>query len=411
MKKTKKIVVAILGVILCVMLMCTPSFSWFTRESQTGGYFKWSNNGSNTALNYNSSNGENISMKTYSSLDGNTYGDAEVTSFSENDGVSAGECKYYRTDILNSGTTAQSVSLYLSNLKTSNTGDFYLGLNGPLKTYKNYSNSDSGENKVKSDINKKNIYVGFVTSQTPEITDFKVHYWTRTYLNSDKTKWNDSDSGDATVGSTKYGSNKSYTISKDNASYNNYNANYNMYVATIPYGANSVILRNGDNYYDMGDNTEVDKYNTILWFHYDSAYHTNKAISDTSAGINTFYSEAAVQVGKTLDIHADCQGKSIQYESSNENVVTVDQNGVITGVSAGTAVVKVKSYGIYTDCIEAECVVTVGAQSNETPIITNLNIPAKSGDKESVVSVYWYIKNDTESDILTYTIEDLFLSL
>lgn len=398
MKKSKIIALAVLSVILCLMLICYPSFSWFTRGTQTGGYFKWSNNDSETVLSYNTSNGENITMATYSSSDGKTYGENKATSFSESSGISAGGRKYYRTDITNSGNTDQSVSLYLANLKTGSSGSFYLGVNSPLRTYKNYSYNEIGSNKIKSEINKKNVYVGIVTSQSPNPTDFAVHYWSQNVSNS---------SGDAQVGATKYASSKSYTVNR----YNNYTANYNMYVATIPYSANGIVLQKSGKYYDGGDNTDVDYQNTILWYHYDNDYHTDNAVSDTSAGINTFYSDATVMEGEQLDIKADCRGASVQYESSNNNVVTVDSNGIITGVSAGTATVTVKAYGIYGDCLTAECVVTVGNQSNEVPIITNLSIPAKSGEKDSVVSVYWYIKNDSESGALTYTVDDLYISL
>lgn len=400
MKKSKIIALAVLSVILCLMLICYPSFSWFTRGTQTGGYFKWSNNSSETALSYNTSNGDNIKMATYSSPDGKTYGDNVATSFSENSGISAGARKYYRTDITNSGNTDQSVSLYLANLKTGSSGSFYLGVNSPLRTYKNYSYNEIGSNKIKSEINKKSVYVGIVTSQSPNPTDFAVHYWT-------KTNEGTYNIGDAWVGSKKYADSKEYTVNR----FNNYKANYNMYVATIPYSANGIVLQKSGEYFDGGDNTDVDYKNTILWYHYDNAYHTDNAVSDTSAGINTFYSDATVMVGEKLDIKADCRGKSIQYESSNNKVVTVDSDGIITGVSAGTATITVKAYGIYGDCLTAECVVTVGSQSNEVPVITNLSIPAKSGEKDSVVSVYWYIKNDSESGNLTYTVDDLYISL
>ena len=127
MKKSKVLALTVLSVILCLMIMCTSSFSWFTRGTQTGGYFSWTNDDSNTALSYNTSNGSGISMVTYSSPDGNTYGDKEVTALSNSNGLAAGDRKYYRTDITNSGSTDQSVSLYLSNLETSGNGKFYLG--------------------------------------------------------------------------------------------------------------------------------------------------------------------------------------------------------------------------------------------------------------------------------------------
>lgn len=399
MKKSKVFALTILSVILCLMIMCTSSFSWFTRGTQTGGYFSWSNNGSSTALSYNSTNGEGISMATYPSPDGKTYGDDQTEDFGKSVTLSAGERNYYRTDISNSSSADQSVSLYLANLQTSNTGDFYLGVNDPLKTYKNYSNNEAGANKVKSTINRKNVYVGIVESQSPNISDFKVHYWTQNVGNK----------GDETVNSTQYGGSvKNYTTT---GKFNNYNANYKMYIATIPYSADAMVLQKSGTYFDGGDNTDIKTNNTILWFHYDSGFHTYNAYSGTAAGINTFYSDATVKVGQTLSIQADCMGESIQYESSNNDIVTVDNNGTIKGISPGTAKVTVKSYGIYTDCITAECTVTVGSPNNEIPVVTNIKVPAKSGDKDSVVSVYWYIKNDSDGESLTYKVDDIYISL
>lgn len=400
MKKSKVLALTVLSVILCLMIMCTSSFSWFTRGTQTGGYFSWTNDDSNTALSYNTSNGSGISMATYSSPDGNTYGDTEVTALSNSNGLAAGDRKYYRTDITNSSSADQSVSLYLSNLETSGNGNFYLGVNDPLKTYKNYSNAGAVTNAVSSTVNKRNIYVGFNENQTYTYSDYRLYYETK----SGKT-------GEAVVGSSKIGYGE-YTASQ----YANYKANYNMSYATVPYDTKTVKLKYKDGYDGYGGAYTIsDTDNTVILFEYDKSYHSALVQSGFPAALNTFYSSVTIGVGDTLDIHADCKGTTVEY-SSDSSAVSVTRNGVITGVSKGTATITVTVKGAYNnqdknnEIITSQCVVTVDESTSDIPIVTNLKIPAK-GDKDTVVSVYWYIKNDSDNGNLTYTIDDLYLSL
>ena len=98
-------------------------------------------------------------------------------------------------------------------------------------------------------------------------------------------------------------------------------------------------------------------------------------------------------------------------------VATVNSTtGVVNGVKAGTATITATSTGVYGDTITAECTVTVLAkESNEktdVPIITNLKVNGISDVGEPATeSIYWYIKNDSSSGPLTYTIEDVYLTL
>lgn len=395
MKRSKKIIVAILGVILCVMLMCTPSFSWFTRESQTGGYFKWSNNGSADTLSYNTSNGKNITMKTYSSADGNTYGDTEVTSFSESSGVSAGGRKYYRTDISNSGATAQSVSLYLSNLKTSNTGDFYLGVNGPLKTYKNYSNAENSGTLSQTNLMRVYLQPNSVwTGGNNYYVFYKVGEKTTNIEMTYAKK-------DSIGGNTYYAD---IPVTTESYFFSDYNGDGGGgSYPTVTYETNTDGLSQYKSYvYKLNGSTDGTKKKTDKY-------------EVTGANIINYYSFVKLKENSSFSIgltkKEDYTGKSIEYSSSNDNVCTVDSNGNLTAKSNGTAIITITVKGDYDDVHTVSCVVNVGAENTETPIITNLNIPAKSGDKDSVVSVYWYIKNDTESGTLTYTIDNLYLSL
>lgn len=393
MKKLKIIVVSVLAVILCVMCVTTSTFSWFTRpQSQKG-------NGFGLDFNYDISTGTDVTMKTYASTDGgSTYNEAqEITSFSNSSGIGTGDRVWYRTDITNNGASPQSVSLYLSKLTLPENaqGKFYLGVNNPLKTYKCYnSNNASAKQKVESVINKKNVYVGFNNNQTYTPTNYQVHWWSS---NSDYN-------GDSSV--------NAYFSPNITGDYDN--QTYNMSFATIPWNANAVKLRQGDTWYG-GNNTDIATNNTIcLYQSGTNSYSTIYKGSGVAAGIEKFYSSARVTAGDKINLAASGKG-TITYESSNPSVATVDSSGVVTGVNSGTAKITVTSTGAYGDTITATCNLSVTAEESnvktDVPIVTNVKVNGRSDVGEATTeSIYWYIKNDG-SGALTYTIEDVYLTL
>ena len=96
----------------------------------------------------------------------------------------------------------------------------------------------------------------------------------------------------------------------------------------------------------------------------------------------------------------------------------------MTAKKAGTTTITVTSSGTINasfdngatiDTQSATCELTVFtpevADLSYIPIVTNLKI-APAGDSGSTTeSVYWYIKNDSGSGALEYTIGDLLLTL
>lgn len=391
MKKLKIIVVSLLAVMLCVMCVTTSTFSWFTRpQSSQGDHL-------GLDFNYDISTGTGITMRTYASIDdGKTYVETagnEITDFSNSGGLEAGKRVCYRTDIINTGKAPQSVSLYLTKLQFAEgtSGSFYLGVNGPLKTYKNYY----GDSSLTSDrqavtINQKNVYVGFDNANTYTPTDYQIHWW-----DNSKSTYNGNSEVQPYFSPEKTGNWNSKT--------------YKMSYATIPWDANAVKLRNGNSWYG-NDNTDIVTYNTVA-FDGNSTYVT----SGKSAGINTFYSTATLKVGDSIDLAAEAQG-TVTYTSSNKSVATVDRNGTVSGVSAGTAVITVTATGTYGDVMTASCSVTVssvdGNAKKDVPIVTNVKVDGQYADGEpGVESIYWYIKNDSSSGPLKYTIEELYLTL
>ncbi len=394
MKKSKILIIAVLAVVLCFVCITTQTFSWFTlpRENK-GDSLQWSE------IAYNASTNTGITMATYESTDdGKTFGETAVTSLTNSStGIAAGKRKYYRTDITNSSTSAQSVSLYLSSLgiTTGSSGNFYLGVNSPLRTYKEFGTTSS--QKVVSQINKKNVYVGFNTNQTYTPTSYQVHWW-----DNNNTSYN----GDATV-SSYLGKTGSYL-----------NSNYNMAYATIPWDANAIKLRSGDTWYGDSDNTNIDSENTICVYYWDNATKVDYEMSDFAAGLDTYYSSASVAAGNTIDLGVSTSTSrytSIKFTSSNTSVATVNSTtGLVTGVAAGTSNITVTVYGDYGDLISATCKLTVtagGTTYSDVPIVTNLRIGPRSSESNTTESVYWYIKNDAETGTLKYTISDMYVTL
>lgn len=403
MKKTKIIIVSVLAVILCVMCVTTSTFSWFTRpQTMKGDSLGWK-------INYDTSVGSGVTMKTYASIDGgSTYNEAQkITSFSNSSGIAAGGRVWYRTDITNNGASPQSVSLYLSKLTLPENaqGSFNLGVNSPLKTYKSYGSSaaSSGE-KVASTINEQNVYVALHNSEidklTAKLTNGYVHAWSSSGGDSDCNWSNVVDTGK--TGSWDVG----YWSSAQT---------FRIYAAKVKYTSTNFMLYTNDGWQESAK-PSIASQNTIGYFEYGGTYYVGALTSGQAAGLNTFYSSASVTAGDTIALAAAGKG-TITYKSSNTSVATVNSTtGVVNGVKAGTATITATSTGVYGDTITAECTVTVLAkESNEktdVPIITNLKVNGISDVGEPTTeSIYWYIKNDSSSGPLTYTIEDVYLTL
>lgn len=387
MKKSKIALVVVLALVLSIACISVPTFSWYVRPNeQSGNKLSWNSN-------YTISNGKGISMQTLESKDGGKTYTQNVGSFSNE--LSAGDCKYYRTEIHNTSTSAQNVSLFLSQLDLSGNagGKFYLGVNGPLKTYKNYSSSTSSS-AVSLDVKLKNVYVGFNVAQSYTPTDYQVHWWVQS---------NGSDNGDANV--------NAYFSPNKQGSYNN--GTYNMTYATIPWRADSVKLKKGEFWPSADNNNSVDTNNTIIHYLWDGQYKAEYYKSSEAAGLDTFYSSAKVQVGDTVDIPAS--GRKITYSSSDPDIATVSVDGTVTGVSAGNVTITATSTGCYGDTITADCDVQVynDTVNNgfDAPIVTNYEIAGTDDSENPTVEyVYWYIKNDSGSE-LNYNVNGVFLSL
>lgn len=406
MKKSKILLVTVLALVLCLLCVTTSTFSWLLRPKELNG------NALGWNPSYETSVGKDISMKTYElTEDGKEYDEPqEVASFSNQAGTSSGHRKYYRTDIINSGTEAQSVSLFLSSvdgLKDS-PGKFCLGVNGPLKTYKNYSNIYGGAGtKVQSTINEKYVYLGLHAAEETE-GKFnnkidRIHAWNNDISLVSKSPW------DNRLATGKTGS---WVIS---GKWNDAAQTFSIYAMKVDYRCTDFQLKGaGDEnsgWYDV--KPKISDNNTLVFYEYGNNYIVEAKKSGTAAGLESFYSTASVAVGDTVDLAAKGQG-TITYASSNTNVATVNSSGVVTGVKAGSATITVTSTGAYGETITSSCTLTVQGNDSDAvcdvPIVTNVRVAAATESGDTVESVYWYIKNEG-SGVLTYTIDDIYLTL
>lgn len=383
MKKSKFTLVIVLGLVLCLLCGTTTTFSWFNRpDVQKGDSLSWNGD-------YNVTNGEDITAVTYVALkpDGSEYS-AVPFDFKTTTTVPAHETKYFCTEVKNTGTASQSISLFLNN---SETNTLSVGVNSPLRTYRRFtsdSQTTSYVTKTPSNVNKKNLYIA---TNVDDPTKYTMHTWKNV----------DTDPTDKELSGYIEGKSVNYD-----------NVDYKISYVTISteHDHAKLWLGIGDSKKWFGNDLVITAQNNTYVFKENES--TAMKQSDPSAGISSFYSRAEAVVGETFDLGAKAQGTVI-YTSSNTGVATIDNNGKVTANKAGKTTVTVTSTGAYGDKITAKCELTVSkkpVKSSYIPIVTNMKIEGCTDTDPVVTKVYWYIKNDTASDA-EYSLGDLQISL
>lgn len=404
MKKSKFAIVIALGLVLCLLCGVTTTFSWFSRPRfESGDSLRWSGQ-------YKISNGQNISIKTVQSGDdGATFGENAVTNFSGS--LQAGERRYFCTEISNSGNAEQNVSLFMKNLKASNSASasgLYVGVNKPLKTYRSYNDIvGSGSTYTKTTLDKYRMYceTNNVSSWKDSTTEIRIRYGTGSVSTP---SWK----GAVVMTYVKGTGNRvlcgdiptSATVIQVYANNDPTGANATPYISLSSCKELSTKVAYDVKILSNVDNLHNHQYE--LW-----------PIKENANFINC-YSIANISLGSTFNAGlvagTDYVGSSISYSSSADSVFTVDKNGVITPVAKGTAklttTIKGGAYGDTYSVTTEISVTSASSDSIDTPIVTNLEIKPKATDGPTVSKVYWYIKNDSSSTI-TYSLDDVYISL
>lgn len=408
MKKSKLLLVSVLTVVLCivcVMSSASTTFSWFTRpRALTGDKLQL------PGQTYEIANGKNISFVTYESTDGGeNYGSTPVTSFS-NTALAPHTRKMYRTDIANSGSNPQSVSLFLNNLKIlEGAGKFYLGVNSPLKTYKPYGvnmQTSSTGSGVKTNNTTMRVYF-----QPKDINNdwkdqtYVIHYGngnTNSSLDMEATGTNGTYFKDIPATTTQV-----YFSIKGSSDSRKRTQTFTDVKGDGLSATNSLVFWLTGNFDTDGyNNAQADK------------------VSVDGANIVTYYKTITLTVGQefsaALTAGTEYIGDIKYYDDdSHRGIMTADEGtGLITANAVGTSKLYTKVTGkAYGDAMQVETVVnvvpetTVGSDVYEyAPVVTNVRVAGASADSVSVESVFWYIKNDSDTT-LSYTIDSLDITL
>ena len=435
MKKSKVILAIALAVILLVTVMNAPTFSWFSRpDPKSGEQMVLSSKNA-----YNAYNGKNVTISTKSSATGkeNSYSTTvEDSTGLSGSGITTHNRKYFCSTITNGSGAEQNVSLYANKLSipTSSNGTLALGVNGPTRSYRDYSSLAT--KTTYSLRNDMRVYFQKPKYSTPD-------GWTGTEF---YICWNeDTRTNVESLDST--GSNGTYykmTYCGEKDGYYNYYADIpktatHAFFACENWGTNN----NGHPNYAQRTQTLWNLHGNGQTQLQSKVYQLTSTVSNGNTTVHTppysvngacihnYYNTIFVTTGSTYNASlaetaniplrtaytANYIG-SLEYYSSDDSVFKIyndSSNGHTKGViypqGAGEAKLYTKAVGSsYSDSQQVETTVKVTAAANydfnDVPIVRNLKIPAGES-----VDVYWYVINNSETSALRYTIDSLYVGM
>ncbi len=411
--KSRVVLVIVLTVLLVMLTIVSSTYSWFNRPNNLTG----------NALSYNPTvncyDGAGVTVSTKRSTtgleDSYIYNDLRSSSHS----LAAGKRDYYRTTLQNPTETDQYVSLYLSDLKTTaGSGKLCVGVNSPVKSYKNFSvraAAQAASSSPTSATNTMRLY--FQPKDVSEGNWNGGSYYV--YYSNHGITWNGNRPTEGegvyremqlspTAGTYFYDIPSDITdffISvKDWANDNQHTKVYNVSSIGLSGTQSVVVFLAGNNQYD-GANIK------------------SSSAPVSGSHVVNHYSSVSIRKGDSLPITlasgTDYIG-SVSYSSSNTSVFTVS-NGYLIAKGEGTAVLTMKTKGSsYHDYSpDHTCNVTVTSESaaatftkNDAPILQNIKVPAKSNGIVGETVVDWFIMNDKDaSGSVTFEFSSLYVGV
>jgi len=429
-----KLMVLVLALVLLVVCISSSSFSWFARPQSGSGNslkFNYLLSGESGMVAYD---GSGITMKHEISTDDGLH----FTALADNDamnpenpisnkpipvgttntttGYMEGNRIYYKTTLTNNNNSPQNVSLYIKDFNTGDSGSVCVGVNEPIKAFKNYSYL--GDPKPAPS-----------KTSTAGPTTKRIYY--ETYSGRTNSWYRTDKNPLIYYGNGNTNSNKELTWIKDGTGtkmfYVDVPSNTTQCYFTVGNDWNNTNYKRSQTFTDLtGDGlsrTQSLLFKVQDW--YDQTYNNCHLDVEQTGGayLNEYYNTAQLGVGDTLDLslgqgqYGYSVGNRVSYSVvSGGSYITLDTTtGVVTGRAAGTAKIKYtirsQHYNAISssqkDVITAECTITVkdyAAAANtiaNAPIVTNLLIPGKSSITEqkpyaNVQDVYWFIQNGDE---------------
>ena len=409
MKKSKVLLAAALAFVILITVINVPTFSWFTRpQTQSGNTFVLGN-GANQYNTYTGS-GVTITNTKMSNDDGVTFNVATSSGGFSGTDLSPYTRDYYCTTIHNGSATEQNVSLYASTL-TSNIVQFALGVNGPTRTYRDYTFLSAGtSSKATGDTMRvyfKRPTDNYVNGVNWHTGSYYVHWWINGVAT---TSANWVQLTDCSSSHDQYfvdiPKNAQYMYFYTNDSQSGSNRTEQVTIADWSQSQTDCqifVAYNNTNglehsHIQLGNHYHVDGANIIEYY-------------DTISIVNGSFYDASLSYPQILG--------NVTYSSSDSNIFTVDGNGKITTHGTGEATLTTTSTGqAYSDTMSKTTTVTVTATGNQeyhdVPIVKNMKIPAydendKSADPPFDIKVYWYVINNSNGTNLTYSIDSIYL--
>ena len=413
--KTKKLSMFVLIAVMLVASFIPSTFSWYNHNASAEG--KNINLSEDIPISIKSASGT-VGMTTYESDVNGNASTSTVSRISLNADASGKAVKYYKTVLTNSGTNDVMADIESSYLP--NNADFSIGTVSPTINEKAYASRP-----VRTKVSNATVRVYFQTTASFN------PYWTHFTGDSATVTFNSSMTNDFNIAYKVSGNNseqysKLYRCAGTGSSGNNNNATSHIFYFDLPTNTEYFFFFNhwyfasetnkewnrtiditdltpGRRYYLTGNSVDG-KYKEYA---VDSTNATNRV------ALNQYYSYVRMSMGSGVyadiglrkdsdtdeDFTPEYYGQSISYSSGNQNIATVNKDGLITPVAAGSTTITTTITGVHGDTTTVTTTVEIPTYIEQVPIIKNVRIPAKDAETNTPgkVEIDWYVINNSTS--------------
>lgn len=397
MRTTKKLIVLCLAALMACVSMMPATFSWYAHnETVVGNYMQYSRSG----LPVSGSSSVNVSTIAVDKDGNKTNGDTTVSAVSFAD--TSTKIQYYKTTIDN---TSGSGDIYgdLELGRLLNSAAVKAGITSPVINEKGFdiSKTPTANDKVRVYFVPTTAYQAFWYEGNTSSANFDMNI--RYFINGEKTD----------VKMERINNNSKF---KD-ASTNQY-PTY-IYKCDLPSNVNSFFFFN--HYFDKEHDAENNDWNRtpditdlspgtvfrLTGKNIEDSYKLYDTVPSTDvAACMKYYSEVQLDMGGYIDISLkktndnnvdnfspDYYGTGVTYTSSNTNVATVNNDGLVTAASnistdTATANITTTITGACGDTITKTTKVTVSKYIEQMPVAQNILV-----EKGKTVELYWYVIN------------------
>lgn len=414
MKTIKKLVIFTLAVILATVCLVPSTYSWYTHNGTASG--NKINYSDNIPISVKSA-ANTITMTTFESDANGTASSTTATTISLPKNATSNAVKYYKTTFTNSGTNDVFVDLNVKNMP--NNADFYIGTTSPTVNEKAYASRP-----VRTKVTGTTVRVYFKTYSGYS------SFWSvdngNLYPNNAVGSSNGS-TNDINIAYTVNGTESMVKMTKcPTADSTTDGGTSKVYYYDVPSNASSFYFfnhwylcsstnREWNRTIDITDLTAGKLY-YLNGSQVDGQYkaYTARAVDKNLVAVNSYYSNVRMSLGNSVyadiglkkdsdseDSIPEYYGSSISYSSASTSIATVSIEGLITPVAQGSTNITTTITGKYGDTKALTTAVSIPANITEVPIITNVKVPAKSGDTAGSVEIYWYALNKSSSTNMT----------